>query len=128
MEPREWALDRRFRALAGELPLTLHADGGDGGHFLIPRADFARWARGRAHLRMDQFYPTMRKRFGLLLTDDGGPEGGKWSFDAENRAHARGVAAPEIPGSPPPTPSPRRCCAGSSASGAGGRRAPSAGP
>ncbi|MCA9518351.1 MAG: cryptochrome/photolyase family protein [Myxococcales bacterium] len=97
MEPREWALDGRFRALAGELPLTLHADGGEGGHFLIPRADFARWARGRAHLRMDQFYPTMRKRFGLLLTDDGGPEGGKWSFDAENRAHARGVAAPEIP-------------------------------
>src|SRR4051794_217604 len=44
IEPREWAIDARFRQLSRELPLTLHADGGPGGHFLISRAEFDAWA------------------------------------------------------------------------------------
>ena len=39
----------------------------------------------------------MRQRFGLLVDRDGKPEGGQWSYDAENRGHARDVAAPSIP-------------------------------
>jgi deoxyribodipyrimidine photolyase-related protein len=35
MQPREWAIDARFAALASTLPLTIHPDGGPGGHFLI---------------------------------------------------------------------------------------------
>lgn len=93
MEPREWAIDRRFRAL----PITLHADGGPGGHFLISRDQAAAWTAGRKVLRMEHFYPWMRKQLGLLVDAHGKPEGGKWSFDADNRSHARGVAAPAIP-------------------------------
>lgn len=96
--PREWAVDRRFRELAKRLPLTVHDDGGDGGHFLLSRADFAAWARTqKGPLRMDRFYPLVRQRLGLLVDGDGEPEGGQWSFDAENRAHARGVTPPPIP-------------------------------
>ena len=100
--PREWAVDRRFRALAETLPLTVHDDGGDGGHFLLSRADFAAWARAqKGPLRMDRFYPLVRKRLGLLVDAAGAPEGGAWSYDAENRAHARGVKPPPIPWHPP---------------------------
>lgn len=34
---------------------------------------------------MASFYAAQRKRLGILLTPDGGPEGGQWSFDPENR-------------------------------------------
>ena len=100
LEPREWALDLRFKALARELPLTLHPDGGDGGHFLLSRAEFDAWADRQPNprqLRMDRFYAFMRKRFGVLLDARGEPEGGRWSFDDENRSHARGVKLPDIP-------------------------------
>jgi deoxyribodipyrimidine photolyase-related protein len=96
--PREFAIDRRIRALTATLPLTVHEDGGPGGHFLITRAEFEKWAATqKGQLRMDRFYPELRKRLGLLLEKNGKPVGGKWSFDAENRGHARGVEVPPIP-------------------------------
>lgn len=97
MAPKEWAIDQRFRALTKTVPLTLHDDGGDGGHFLTTRAEFLEWVEGRKQVRMDQFYPLMRRKLGLLVDAKGKPEGGKWSFDAENRQHARGVKMPAVP-------------------------------
>jgi len=97
VEPREYAIDARVRALTTELPLTLHPDGGEGGHFLLSRTEAAAWMRGRKQPRMADFYAMMRKRLGLLLDEDGKPLGGQWSFDADNREHARGVTPPEIP-------------------------------
>jgi deoxyribodipyrimidine photolyase-related protein len=93
MEPREWAIDRRFRAL----PITLHADGGDGGHFLCSREEFIAWAREREIVRMEHFYMRMRRKLGVLVDRAGKPVGGRWSFDADNREHARGVELPAIP-------------------------------
>ncbi len=99
VEPREWAVDARFRLLQTALPLTLHPDGGPGGHFLLRRAHFLEWAQEQRgpQLRMDLFYIQMRKRLGLLVDRRGKPEGGRWSFDTENRQHARDVIPPEIP-------------------------------
>jgi deoxyribodipyrimidine photolyase-related protein len=50
---------------------------------------------------MDRFHAFMRQRLGLLVDDRGRPEGGRWSFDADNRRHARGVMPPPIPWHPP---------------------------
>lgn len=97
MAPKEWAIDGRFRALTKSLPLTLHEDGGPGGHFVTTRDEFLSWVKGRKQVRMDQFYPLMRQKLGLLVDAKGRPEGGKWSFDADNREHARGVTMPAIP-------------------------------
>ncbi len=97
MAPREWAIDQRFR----ELPITLHDDGGDGGHFLLTRQQAGEWMEDRKVVRMEHFYPMMRKQLGLLVDKRGKPEGGKWSFDSENRGHARGVEMPLIPWIPP---------------------------
>jgi deoxyribodipyrimidine photolyase-related protein len=54
-------------------------------HFLVGVAEFARWARGRKELRMEHFYRWLRRRTGVLMRG-GVPEGGRWNFDAENRA------------------------------------------
>jgi deoxyribodipyrimidine photolyase-related protein len=58
--------------------------------FLTPPADFAAWAGGRRRLLMEDFYRDQRRRFGLLLAPDGGPAGGRWNFDRENRRPPRG--------------------------------------
>jgi deoxyribodipyrimidine photolyase-related protein len=48
--------------------------------------------------RMDAFYRRVRKRLGIMVDASGRPEGGAWSFDAENRERWDGVpAAPEPP-------------------------------
>jgi deoxyribodipyrimidine photolyase-related protein len=63
--------------------------------FLGSPERFAEWAQGRRRLLMDDFYREQRRRFGVLLDTDGKPEGGRWSFDAENRRPPRqGLSAP----------------------------------
>lgn len=94
MQPREWAIAQRLE----KLPVEVHADGGPGGHFLWTREQFRAWAgQQKGQLRMDRFYPEMRRALGLLVDAKGKPEGGQWSFDGDNREHARGVRPPPIP-------------------------------
>ena len=64
--------------------------------FVCPLPDFFQWAAGRKDLRMEWFYRDMRRKTGLLMDGDQ-PTGGRWNFDAENRA---GPA----PGLTPPPP------------------------
>ena len=66
--------------------------------FLVTPEYFADWASGRKSLRMEYFYREIRRKYQLLLDDEGGPEGGRWNYDAENRAGWRSqVAIPERP-------------------------------
>ena len=47
---------------------------------------------------MAKFYEMQRKRLGVLLDDEGGPLGGRWSFDADNRKKLpKGIVVPEEP-------------------------------
>ena len=69
--------------------------------FLCTRSEFAAWAQGRQQLRMAFFYRALRARLGILMKD-GRPEGGKWSFDSENRKSLpRDLPVPP-PYAPPP--------------------------
>ncbi|MBU4530690.1 MAG: cryptochrome/photolyase family protein [Hoeflea sp.] len=57
--------------------------------FLASHEDFVSWAvndKGQQPktLRMEYFYREMRRRTGYLMVD-GGPEGGQWNFDSDNR-------------------------------------------
>ena len=65
--------------------LGVPVDVRDDTRFLASKADFAAWADGKKQLRMEYFYRDMRRRYGLLMTADGSPEGGRWNFDSENR-------------------------------------------
>jgi deoxyribodipyrimidine photolyase-related protein len=66
--------------------------------WLSTRADFIDAVGVRAPWRMDAFYRRVRARSGFLMDADGKPEGGKFSFDAENRQAWPGTpAAPDPP-------------------------------
>ena len=47
---------------------------------------------------MAKFYEMQRKRLNVLLETDGGPVGGRWSFDADNRKKLpKGIVVPQEP-------------------------------
>jgi deoxyribodipyrimidine photolyase-related protein len=65
--------------------------------FSCSRAAFEKHATGRANLRMADFYKWQRQRLDILIDDDGEPEGGRWSFDADNRKKLpKTVSPPDI--------------------------------
>ena len=92
-EPGEWRLKLEADGWAAALgvPVTVIEDD----RFLASHADFEAWAEGRKALRMEFFYREMRRRSGLLMEGEA-PAGGRWNFDAENRAPpAGGLFLPE---------------------------------
>jgi deoxyribodipyrimidine photolyase-related protein len=53
--------------------------------FLCDRETFANFLDGRTKVQMASFYKFQRKRLNVLLDSAGGPQGGQWSFDEDNR-------------------------------------------
>lgn len=82
-EPGEWRLQQSLAATAADAGVPLRSF--EDTHFLCSRARFARWAKGRREWRMEYFYREMRREHGVLM-DGGGPLGGQWNFDADNRS------------------------------------------
>ena len=80
-EPGEFRLLEEMRQWSLQVPLQIIPDD----RFLATHDDFSDWMRGRRQLRMEYFYRVMRRRYAILLDADGGPEGGKWNYDAANR-------------------------------------------
>jgi deoxyribodipyrimidine photolyase-related protein len=54
-------------------------------HFFVTPNGFRGWAEERKHLVMEHFYRANRRRTGLLMRENGEPEGGTWNFDKDNR-------------------------------------------
>ena len=70
--------------------------------FLCSRERFRAYAAGKKTLRMADFYKQERRRLQILVDADGAPEGGQWSFDAENRKKLpKGVEPPPAPSAAP---------------------------
>ena len=81
-EPGEYRLLHEMHQWRLEVPLELVEDD----RFLASQKDFAGWAEGRKQLRMEYFYRLMRRKYNILLDDNGNPVGGQWNFDSENRS------------------------------------------
>ena len=81
-EPGEYRVLQAMRGLQDDLGLSVEIRGDD--RFMCPPGMFADWASGRKQLRMDFFYREMRCHHDVLM-EDGGPVGGKWNYDADNR-------------------------------------------
>jgi deoxyribodipyrimidine photolyase-related protein len=65
--------------------------------FTCTRGDFAAWNDGRARPFMQEFYKYQRKRLRILVDKDDQPEGGRWSFDADNRKRLpKKLVPPEV--------------------------------
>ena len=82
VEPGVYRLRIRLEAVcqAQGIPLEWRDDR----HFIAPRAEFERWARGKKQLRLEGYYRRLRTQMGLLMEGDE-PVGGRWNFDTENR-------------------------------------------
>ncbi|MGH1588594.1 cryptochrome/photolyase family protein [Methylobacterium phyllosphaerae] len=78
-EWRVWAMMQEWRETLSA-PVEIRADN----RFLCPREEFAAWAEGRHHLRMETFYrgsaEAHRSPHGWWRA-----AGGRWNFDPENR-------------------------------------------
>ncbi len=95
VHPGEWRVMRLVEHWRRDLtiPIILHDDD----HFLLQPAEFADWAAGRRRLVLEHFYRMMRRRHGILIRDDGEPEGGRWNYDADNRRPYRDGPPPASP-------------------------------
>lgn len=94
-EPGEWRLLEDMTSWSRRLNLPVAIVPDD--RFFCSRARFAAWAEGRKQLRMEYFYRDMRAETGLLMRD-GGPEGGRWNFDGENRKRPpANLMPPDVP-------------------------------
>ncbi len=80
--PGEYRLLTEFEGWPDLLTLPVQLLPDD--RFLASPDDFADWAQGRKQLRMEFFYREMRKRYSVLMDNDG-PTGGQWNYDAQNR-------------------------------------------
>lgn len=54
-------------------------------YFLTGREAFTELAGARLPLQMGRFYKAQRQRLKVMLTANGDPQGGRWSFDEDNR-------------------------------------------
>jgi deoxyribodipyrimidine photolyase-related protein len=94
----DWLLARLTAACsAAGVTLTVLDDP----HFLTPQTEIDAFAAGNEKLFFTDFYVRQRKRLKVLLTPDGKPIGGKWSFDADNRKKLPKTVHPpavEVPG------------------------------
>lgn len=92
MEPSDWDERGLFQDLASTY---------DGQVDIQPNtlfiADVERWCPKIAPgFRMETFYRALRKESGLLMDENGQPEGGTWNYDAENRKKIpKGLSIPE---------------------------------
>lgn len=80
--PDEFRLRQELQSLAEQLSVDTFEV--DSEHFLLPFAELPEHFKANSHVRMENFYRYMRKRFSILM-EDKKPVGGAWNFDANNR-------------------------------------------
>lgn len=80
VEPGEWRVREELRRAVPALEIRPDR------HFYCSREEFAAHAAGRRQLRLEFFYREVRLRHRVLVDERGQPVGGRWNFDAENRA------------------------------------------
>ena len=89
--PDEWRLERQLRQWQARTPLRLQWAGNE--HFYTERDTLSQRFGSQGPWRMELYYREMRRRHRVLLDAQGQPEGGRWNFDADNRAAWRGEPA-----------------------------------
>ncbi|MFN9125916.1 MAG: cryptochrome/photolyase family protein [bacterium] len=92
MEPAEREVRVELAGLVADKRLRFVPHDG----FLTTATDLER-GRTTEGWRMDRFYQGVRQRTGILMTADGKPVGGKYSFDAENRKRWDGTPSAPTP-------------------------------
>ncbi len=82
--PDEYRLDEVLSDLANQLDIQTAC--ADTEHFLTARDAVRSMFEGKKTYLMETFYRSMRKRYNVLMEDDGEtPLSGRWNYDKENR-------------------------------------------
>ncbi|RAW03247.1 cryptochrome/photolyase family protein [Pseudochryseolinea flava] len=93
VEAVDYLLTRRLKRYSSHNDITLVVHRTP--NFLITDEEFASMTNGKYF--MANFYIQQRKKLKILLDESGGPLGGKWSFDTENRKKVgKNVSIPPI--------------------------------
>ena len=97
-EPGDWRVRQSLErsAQGAGVPLEILPDR----HFYCRVEDFRDWAGRRKTLVLEHFYRWLRRREGILVDEDGRPEGGRWNLDADNRASFGKDGPGEVPEPP----------------------------
>jgi deoxyribodipyrimidine photolyase-related protein len=80
--PDEYRLRVQLSKLVTQLSVPVYE--ADTEHFLLPFDELPNHFEVKTHVRMENFYRYMRKRFSILM-QGAKPEGDAWNFDANNR-------------------------------------------
>jgi deoxyribodipyrimidine photolyase-related protein len=80
--PDEYRLRQQLGAISSNLAVPVYEV--DSEHFILPFEELSNHFQAEKHVRMENFYRYMRKRFSILMSESK-PEGGAWNFDANNR-------------------------------------------
>lgn len=95
MDPVDHRIRNQVQQLAATHDVDLTLEETDG--FMASRAFNHQYFTDNPY-RQIQYYRRMRERFDILVTTDGDPIGGKWSFDPENREKLpKEKKAPSVP-------------------------------
>lgn len=79
----EWRLAEAIAHCCADAEVRL--DERDDLHFMASKQAFAEYVGSKRQLVMEPFYRRMRKQHKILIDSDGGPTGGEWNYDHENR-------------------------------------------
>lgn len=93
LEPGDWRVAEKLRRLPDAPELRTDR------HFLCSREEFGKFCETHPRPILETFYRAMRRKTGLLMDREGGPIGGAWNFDTENRK-SLGKNSPPIPPRP----------------------------
>jgi deoxyribodipyrimidine photolyase-related protein len=98
VDPNDDWLTRRLRTACADSRVKLEFVPDP--HFLTPQAEINAFAADKKKLFFTDFYIRQRKRLKVMLTPEGKPVGGKWSFDADNRKKLPAAVRPPAPSTP----------------------------
>ena len=94
IDPVDYWLEKRIRAVAEDLTLTVF----DNPSFLNTKEDLSSFFRSdKKSFFQTTFYKQQRKKRAILIDAEGKPEGGKWTYDVDNRKkYPKGKTPPAI--------------------------------
>ncbi|HBE71634.1 MAG TPA: cryptochrome/photolyase family protein [Planctomycetaceae bacterium] len=98
LDPVDFIATKRLRSACKSCSVELSLLDTPG--FINTPAENAEYASGRKRWFMADFYRWQRIRMGILVDEQDNPEGGKWSFDTENRKKIPKRLEASIPGFP----------------------------
>lgn len=76
-------LEKRIKQTAEKTGIIIHEYPSP--CFLSIREELNEYFGGKKKYSQTDFYIKQRKKFGILLNEDGSPTGGKWTYDSDNR-------------------------------------------